>query len=134
MKKDAIGKLTGNIIECNQRLERFIEKAEKMDQSVIVSKSKPRSTMAVPLQAIHDYAGRLYHVLSQAWNSCAHHSHCTNLLLEHRMVRRERKRGRLGCLQNDSAPTFTLSFDRPALDDWHVAEVKIIKEIDIPSP
>lgn len=134
MKKDAITKLIENITTCNQRLDRFIEKAEMLDQSVATSKNKPRSTMAVPLQAIHEYAGRLYHVLSQAWNSCAHHSHCANLLLEHRMVRRESRRGQLRRLEEDCAATFTVSFESPVLKAWHLAEVKILEEPDIPSP
>ncbi|CAJ2511366.1 Uu.00g069910.m01.CDS01 [Anthostomella pinea] len=126
--KKKITRLLGEVEDCNKRLELFIEKAEKMNQSTATTgKSGPKSTLAIPLQMIHDYAGRLHDVFSRALNGCTQHSHHASLLLEHRMIRAQKKKG-LKHVAKDEDQTFLVSFQSPSNPKaWHNAEIQISK-------
>ncbi|KAK3937486.1 hypothetical protein QBC46DRAFT_460845 [Diplogelasinospora grovesii] len=91
MKRKDVRRLLAELKECNDRLEQFIEKAQKFEQpSAQATTSKPH--LSTPLQKISEYATSLHHVLLQAWCCTSHSRHHAHLLLEHRMIKRRKRR------------------------------------------
>jgi hypothetical protein len=86
MSRKKVKMLLQELEICNNRLDTFAEKAEKLDDPY---KANKKSKFALPLRIIQDNAARLYDVLSRSWCS-SHPSHCAGLLLEQRLVRRKR--------------------------------------------
>ena len=129
MKRKEIKSLLKDIRSCNQRLDQFIAKAEKLEQP----SSQPaglKSTLILSLQEIQDYATSLYHALSGAWSCSSQAPHQVYLLLEHRMMRNKRQR----CLSPVANPTdnlnFTISLRTPSSTNHrHTIEFKIMEDI-----
>ncbi|MBE3044224.1 hypothetical protein IMZ48_16970 [Candidatus Bathyarchaeota archaeon] len=129
MKRKEIRSLLKDIRSCNERLDQFIAKAEKLEQP----SSQPaglKSTLALSLQEIQDYATSLHHALSRAWSCSALAPHRVYLLLEHRMVRKKRQK----CLSPVGNPTdnanFTISLRSPSSTSHrHTIEFKIMEDI-----
>ncbi|RYP13602.1 hypothetical protein DL765_006803 [Monosporascus sp. GIB2] len=82
MKRREVIRLLERLQACNARMDTFTEKAEKLEEP---NKSGWKSTLSMPIQQIQEYAISLHQVLSRAWSCSTHHSHCANLMLEHRM-------------------------------------------------
>ncbi|CAM1509046.1 Fc.00g027850.m01.CDS01 [Cosmosporella sp. VM-42] len=126
MKRKGIRRLLASIKSCNERLDQFIEKAEKYEQPAPQTSSW-KSSLSLSLQQIQEYAISLHQALSSAWSCSVHAPHDVLLLLEHRMVRQKQKK--LRAAQGEDEPAcFTMSFRSPSTPrNWHLAEFRIIE-------
>ncbi len=142
MKRGDIRRLLGEVKECNERLDSFIEKAEKFEKATPqqTAEKRRKPALSIPLQRIYNYATHLHQVLSKAWTCSLHPSHQACLLLEHRMIRKGRRkklrtRSGGGDQESDHA-SFTLFLEDMEHNDtghsrtaaWHVAEVRVLEE------
>lgn len=142
MKRRDIRQLLNNIKECNDQLDLFITKARNLEQASLTHSAPKRSksSLSMPLQQVYEHAAHLHQVLCKAWACGVHASHRAHLLLEHRMVRKGRKKqilrtrgGRDG--QGHDQANFTLAL-RGTGDantaTWYLAEVKVLDEPVLP--
>ena len=129
MKRKEIRNLLKDIKSCNDRLDQFIAKADKLEQPA----SQPtgwKSTLSLSLQEIQDYATNLHNALSRAWSCSAQAPHQVFLLLEHRMVRKKRHRSLRQAVNAAESANFTISLRSPcAPGHRHTIEVKILDEV-----
>jgi hypothetical protein len=122
MKRRDVARLLERLQVCNERLDEYLQRAEKLDEGP-ATKPGWKSTFSLTLPQIQEYANSLHCVLSRAWACSAHASHCANLLLEHRMVKPKRSSS-----GEDNATRFTVSFLNPSLPpQWQEAEIRIIE-------
>lgn len=149
VKRSDIRRLLKDIKHCNERLDSFIEKADKFEQSVPQQQQQQQTTdsrrspiLSIPLQQIHSHAHHVHSMLSRAWTCSTHSSHRVHLLLEHRMMRTKRKiqmRSRIGGSgdgQESDPASFKLYFkdtDQSDTTPAYAAEVRVLEE-PIPQP
>lgn len=88
MKRQRIRKSLDELKDAIGMLDTLYSKAEKLEEPY---KATKKLKFAFPLQVIQENAARLHSVLSRTWCS-AHPSHTAGLLLEQRLVRRQRRR------------------------------------------
>ncbi|KAF4996932.1 hypothetical protein FDECE_12255 [Fusarium decemcellulare] len=129
MKRKGIRNLLADITSCNERLDKFITKAETLSQQTVMDKASLKSVLSSSLQRIQSYATLLHQTLSRAWCCSAHDCHHVRLLLEDRMVRREDEKS-LRRAKTDSKPTcFTVSHKPPVKSTcWQIAEIEVTDE------
>ncbi|KAK1750544.1 hypothetical protein QBC47DRAFT_118880 [Echria macrotheca] len=135
IKRERIRHLLFQVKECNDRLDSFIEKADRLDQTnhCRAPDQRWKPCLGIPLHQIHSHAIRLHQVLSSALTCRAHPTHRVHLLLEHRMASKKRKGARrIGAAKSqEDYARFTLSF-KGALT-WRIAEIKILEEPMLPT-
>lgn len=124
MKRKDIGRSLKDIKGCNQRLDKFIDKA-RGEEAPVTTKSSRQLTLMMPLEQIQECADNLHRSLSQAWRCTAHTSHYASLLIEHR--RRSPKRKKQKAVREDDASTnFRISFNSPSLPTkWYDTEIQV---------
>jgi hypothetical protein len=138
MKRRDIRQLLEDIKKCNDQLDLFTAKAETLDQAASpqFGGKRNKSTFNMPLQQVYNHAAHLHQVLSQAWACGVHASHRVHLLLEHRMVRKGRRKQQPrssggGDSEERDRGTFSLAFngtEHSGTGTWYLAEVKVIDE------
>jgi hypothetical protein len=137
IKRRDIRQLLNNIKECNDRLDLFITKARNVEQASPLSSAQKRtkSSFNMPLQQVYEHAAHLHQVLCEAWACGVHVSHRAHLLLEHRMVRKGRRKQqtqtRYGKDRQHDHANFTLALKGTAdanTATWYLAEVKVLDE------
>lgn len=87
MRKQKVKKLLMELDVCTKRLDAYFDKSERLQEPY---KAEKRSKFKVFLQSIENNAARLYDVLSRTWCS-THPSHQAGLLLEQRLVKRQKR-------------------------------------------
>src|SRR4051812_25798209 len=104
MKRKDVSRLLKRMHKSNKQLDVFIQKAkaENRDSSLSAAADdeavggtgvrKHKFALLTPLEQINSHATHLHRVLGDAWACTAHTAHKVNLLLEHRMELRSRKR------------------------------------------
>lgn len=123
MKRGEVGRMLERLKACNDRLEGFTEKAEKLDEPC---QAGWKSTFAIPLEQIQNYASSLHQVLARAWNCSAHTSHCANLMLEDRMVRPTKKKRNA---PKDTVTCFKMLFmNHFTPTKWCNAEIRVLED------
>lgn len=129
MKKKGIQSLLKEIQSCNERLDQFIAKADKLDQPSAQATTW-KATLTTSLQMIQDYAISLHQALSRAWSCSTQDPHRVYLLLEHRMVRKKQHRSLRGAGGEVIPASFTVSLRSPSANGGqHAMEVKMIEDI-----
>lgn len=113
-----------------------------MEQASPLQSAQKRSkfSLSMPLQQVYDHAAHLHRVLCEAWACGVHASHRAHLLLEHRMVRKGRKKQQLRTYggsnsQEGDQANFTLALKGTGDTDtatWYLAEVKVLDEPVLP--
>ncbi|RYP22509.1 hypothetical protein DL766_007714 [Monosporascus sp. MC13-8B] len=133
MKRREVMRLLERLQGCNARMDTFTEKAEKLEEP---SKGGWKSTLSMPIQQIQEYAISLHQVLSRAWSCSTHHSHCANLMLEHRMpihadrmVQRRNKSPRKDQGSIQSRVAFTVTPPARADTTEDLAKLEVIKDL-----
>ena len=128
MKRKDIRNLLESIKSCNERLDRFIGKAEKFEPANSYG-SSVKSYLSLPLGRIREYAGSLHQVLSRAWSCSLHASHQAHLVLEHRMVRSKKYETKEVLSGADDATRFTVFFNNPSPPkEWYLTEVQVLEQ------
>lgn len=131
MKKKEIRRLLEVIQRCNERLDQFIAKADKLEQPSS-QLTGWKSSLSLPLQEIQEYATSLHQALSRAWSCSAQAPHQVYLLLEHRMVRRKTQRSLRPAANSMDEANFTISLRSPAAaGHQHTIQVKIMGDIQL---
>ncbi|MCJ1261436.1 hypothetical protein MMC22_001300 [Lobaria immixta] len=87
MRKQKAKELLMELKVCTERLDTYADKSERLQEPY---KAEKRSKFKVSLQSIENNAARLYDVLSRTWCS-THSSHQAGLLLEQRLVKRQKQ-------------------------------------------
>lgn len=133
MKRQRIKKALDGLKEAIAVLDTLYAKAEKLEEPY---KATNRLNFAFPLQVIQANAARLYSVLSRTWCS-AHPSHSAGLLLEQRLIRREKRRAIQGRQKPTAADSccsdcFGILLQSPT-PKWLDVEIRLVKESS-PSP
>ncbi|GKT45905.1 uncharacterized protein ColSpa_06086 [Colletotrichum spaethianum] len=119
MKRRAVGEKLEQLDECNARLYGFLEKAAKLQDNVQSdsSESRVRIRFVAPLQTIQQNASRIHRVLSRSWCR-THGAHEAGLLLEQRLVRRQRRAWRGSSRAVGSMNCFGLCIWRESVLTW----------------
>ncbi|KAF4960066.1 hypothetical protein FSARC_10561 [Fusarium sarcochroum] len=127
MKKKGIQILLRDMKVCNDRLDEFIAKSDKVSHHVAIDSTSPKPGSITSLQQIQSYATMLHQALSKAWSCSAHSSHDIRLLLEDRIERQRKQKSLRRTKLNTKPPCFTISH-RPSLDvfPWQSAKIEII--------
>lgn len=133
MKRRGIQSLLKEIKSCNERLDQFIAKADKLEQPATQTTTW-KATLTTSLQKIQDYAISLHQALSRAWSCSTQDPHRVYLLLEHRMVRKKQHRSLRGAGGEVIPASFTVSLRSPSAGGGqHSMEVKMMEDIKVRS-
>jgi hypothetical protein len=142
IKRRDIRQLLSSIKGSNDQLDLFITKARNVEQASPLQSAQKRSkfSLSMPLQQVYDHAAHLHQVLCKAWACGVHASHRAHLLLEHRMVRKGRKKPQLRTYggsnsQEREQANFTLAFKGTGDADaatWYLAEFRVLDEPVLP--
>ncbi|KAF5020851.1 hypothetical protein F66182_7106 [Fusarium sp. NRRL 66182] len=124
MKRKEIRNLLKEIKSCNERLDQFIEKAQKTQPAPPPRPAKPKICPTV--QEIQHHATRLHEILSGAWSCSPRNAHQVHLILEHRMVRPKKQAALRVSADEEDTACFTLSCKSPCSPEkWGLAEVRV---------
>jgi hypothetical protein len=119
MKRRTVDQKLEQLEQCNKRLYGFLEKADEIQSSAHHDDSHHRIHIqfVIPLQDIQDNAAKVHRVLHRSW--CKDHvSHRAGLLLEQRLLRREKENQRNPPQSVGNGTRFGVSIWRISVSSW----------------
>ncbi|KAI9668924.1 MAG: hypothetical protein M1829_005236 [Trizodia sp. TS-e1964] len=127
MKRKKIRSSLDELAKHISQLDSYLDKADKLEETQLASH---KSRFASPLSLMQKNAAMLYTALSKTW--CSDHStHSAGLLLEHRLVTRNKRRaGRRHCQQPEKCDSscFSVSLLQPSADGkWLEVEFRMVE-------